>query len=295
MDRKHAHALARLGLRPKKSLGQNFMVEEAALRRMVEAACLSPADIVLEIGAGMGALTDWLAARAGRVVAVEIDERFIPHLCQRYSGQSNVEIVQVDVLESHIEDLLGDDAGRYKVVANLPYYITSAILRYLLESSHPPILLVVTVQAEVAQRLIARPGAMSLLALSVQFYGEPAVIARLKPGHFSPPPHVESAIVRIVPHPGGAPLAGAARDQFFRLARAGFSQPRKQLRNSLSAGLGLPAGGVVDWLVAAGIDPTRRAESLSIEEWLALQRVTEADLLPFSSAEGRKSRRGQGK
>jgi 16S rRNA (adenine1518-N6/adenine1519-N6)-dimethyltransferase len=272
--------LARLGLHPKKSLGQNFMVEGASLAKLADAADLVPTDAVLEIGAGLGALTDFLAARAGRVVAVEIDRRFIPTLRQRYGAYPSVEIVQADILATPVEALLGEDAGHYKVVANLPYYVTSAIVRHLLESPLPPSLLVVTVQAEVAGRIVARPGEMSLLAVGVQFYGQPEVMARLKPGHFYPPPNVESAIVRIAPHPGGPPLAGAARDRFFRVARAGFGQPRKQLRNSLSAGLGLSAQVVVDWLAGAGIDPTRRAETLSINEWLALERAAPETLTP---------------
>jgi 16S rRNA (adenine1518-N6/adenine1519-N6)-dimethyltransferase len=265
--------LVRLGLDPKKSLGQNFMIEPAALHRMAAAAELSPTGTVLEIGPGLGALTDFLAEQAGRVVAVEIDQRFIPYLRQRYAGQPHVEIVHGDILAADIPTLLGDAAGNYKVVANLPYYITSAILRHLLEGPTPPRLIVVTVQLEVAQRIAARPGDMSLLALGVQFYGEPEIVARLKPGHFYPAPDVQSAVVRITPHPGGPPLHGAARDRFFRIARAGFSQPRKQIRNSLAAGLGLSAADVVDWCAAAGIDPSRRPETLSIEEWLALFRA----------------------
>ncbi len=262
--------LQRLGLEPKKSLGQNFMVEESALRRLADAADPGPGDAVLEIGPGLGALTDYLAARARRVVAVEIDGRFIPYLRSRYAADPRVEIVQADILTVEVAALLGEDARAYTVAANLPYYITSAILRRLLESPAPPRRLAVTVQWEVARRLTAAPPAMSLLALGVQFYGTPSVVGRLKPGCFLPPPSVESAIVRITPHPAGPPLTGAARDHFFRIARAGFSQPRKQLRNTLAAGLHLPAADVVDWLAAAGIDPRRRAETLSVAEWLAV-------------------------
>jgi 16S rRNA (adenine1518-N6/adenine1519-N6)-dimethyltransferase len=263
--------LARLGLDPKKSLGQNFMIEEAALRKMVDAADLDGDDAVLEIGPGLGALTEHLIDRARRVVAVEIDPRFVPHLREQFPS---VEVHHADILEADVCALLGKDADEYKVIANLPYYITSAILRYLLEGPCQPSLLVVTVQYEVAQRITAKPDDMSLLAVGVQFYGRPHIAARLKPGHFHPAPNVDSAIVQITPHPEGPPLTGAEREKFFRMARAGFSQPRKQVRNSLASGLHLPGEVVVDWLAAAGIDPRRRAETLSIREWLDLYRAS---------------------
>ena len=264
------HTLTRLGLKPKKSLGQNFMVEPAALNRMAEAAHLTPADTALEIGAGLGALTAVLAERARRVVALEIDGRFIPYLQEQFAARSQVEIVQADALQVDLFEILGHDAGDYKVVANLPYYITSPIIRRLLEVPAPPCLLVVTVQYEVAQRFTARPGQMSLLAVGVQFYGQAQVIDRLKPGVFYPRPGVESAIVRIEPRPEGAPLPPAERERFFRIVRAGFGQPRKQIKNSLAAGLDLKPQFVVNWLTVAGIDPTRRAETLSVAEWVGL-------------------------
>ena len=147
--------LARLGITPKKSLGQNFMVEENMLARMVEAADIGPQDAVLEVGAGLGALTEYLAARARRVVALEIDDRFTGVLEQMFRGQPHVDIVQADILQTDLGKLMGGDAGNYKVVANLPYYITSAIARHLLEGPNPPRSLVVTVQYEVAERLSA--------------------------------------------------------------------------------------------------------------------------------------------
>lgn len=265
--------LIQLGLEPQKSLGQNFMVAPQALRRMAEAAALSPDDAVLEIGAGLGALTDLLAERARRVVAVEVDGRFIPYLRRRYAHAPHVEVVHADILACDVAHLMGADAGAYKALGNLPYYITSAILRHLLENPAPPRLLVVTVQREVAERLTAAPGAMSLLAVSVQFYGKPRIVARLKAGSFYPPPEVESAIVRVDPHAEGPPLPPQETERFFRIVRAGFSQPRKQLRNSLAAALLLKTEQVEDWLTAAGVDPRRRAESLALEEWLALYRV----------------------
>lgn len=262
--------LNRLGIDPKQSLGQNFMVETNALNRLVEAADLSPDDAVLEVGAGLGALTGVLAARARRVVAVEIDGRFIQHLRSTFAGSPGVEIVQADILKADIAALMGPDAADYKVVANVPYYITSAILRHLLENPAPPRVLVITVQREVAERITAGPGDMSLLAISVQFYGEPEVITRLSRGNFYPQPDVESAILRVDAHPGGPPLPMAEVGRFFDLVRAGFSQPRKQVKNSLSSGLGIGSETAVGWLEAAGIDPRRRPEMLAVDDWLRL-------------------------
>jgi 16S rRNA (adenine1518-N6/adenine1519-N6)-dimethyltransferase len=266
--------LARLGIRPKKSLGQHFMVDPAALERVAAAADLVPDDAVLEIGAGLGALTEILASRAGRVVAVELDQRLIAALGARFEPETGIKIVHGDILELDPAGLMGADAGRYKAVGNVPYYITSAIVRHLLESSAPPALLVLTVQHEVAERMAARPGDMSLLAVSVQVYGRVSVVERLKPGAFWPRPDVESAVVRIEPHAEPpVTLAPEERADSFRVVRAGFSQKRKQLRNSLAAGLRLDADQVAERMQVVGIDPSRRAETLSLQEWGALYRV----------------------
>ena len=263
--------LRRYGLQPRKGLGQNFLVDRRALERIVEAAELTPADTVLEVGPGVGQLTRLLAEAAGRVVAVELDPQMVAALRQELAGLRNVEIVEADILQVDPAAL----AGRvpYKVVANLPYYITSAALRHLLEAQPPPSLLVVTVQEEVAARITAQPPEMSLLAVSVQFYGRPRRVARIPAGAFYPPPKVDSAIVRIdVYPPGERPVQVDDVEWFFRVVRAGFGQRRKQLRNSLAAGLHLTAAEVEAALQRAGIDPHRRAETLSLEEWARLSR-----------------------
>jgi 16S rRNA (adenine1518-N6/adenine1519-N6)-dimethyltransferase len=252
------------------------MVEPAALQKLVDAARLDPGDTVLEIGPGLGALTDLLAGAARRLIAVEIDGRMIPYLQNRYAAFPNVEIVQADILDLDLGELLGSDAQSYKVVANLPYYITSPILRRLLEENVPPALIVVTTQLEVARRMAAQPGEMSLLAVGIQFYGRPEIVSRLKPGVFYPRPEVESAIVRVTPHPGGSPLPTEEGERFFRVVRAGFGQPRKQLRNTLSGGLRAGREAAESWLGEAGIDPRRRAETLSVDEWLTLYRVVDS-------------------
>jgi 16S rRNA (adenine1518-N6/adenine1519-N6)-dimethyltransferase len=258
-------------LHPRKGLGQNFLADPVALARIVAAADLSPQDCVVEVGAGLGSLTRLLAERAGLVAAIELDSRLVAILRDQLADLPNVQIVQGDVLE--IVDLGFPDYG-YKVVANLPYYITSAVLRHFLEGQARPQRMVVTVQLEVARRLVAVPGDMSLLAVSVQFYGHPEIIARIPAGAFYPRPKVDSAVVRI--EVSQAPTVALPKEvsvgQFFRVVRAGFSQRRKTLRNSLSAGLHLPPARVAEAVVAAAIDPRRRAETLSLEDWAQVAR-----------------------
>jgi len=289
--------LKEFDIQPKKSLGQNFLTDQRALERIVEAAELGSEDIVLEIGPGLGALTRLLAARAGQVVAVELDQRLVEVLRQTATARAdlpNVEIIHGDILELNPADLLERHMGlqclRYKVVANLPYYITSAILRHLLTAEVRPKLMVVTVQLEVARRITAQPGDMSLLAVSVQFYGRPRIVTRIKAGSFYPSPQVDSAVIRVdlgdypvvevddadststsrrgelvaCPEPSRREPSGHS---FFDVVRAGFAQRRKQLRNALAAEFGLPASEVAQALTRAGVNPRRRAQTLSIEEW----------------------------
>ncbi len=256
--------LRRHDLNPKKSLGQNFLVDAGALQNVVAAAGLSGDDQVLEIGAGPGNLTSLLAQAAHDIVAVEIDRRFLPLLSELQKDHTNVRIVQGDILKLQTKDLALQSG--YVVVANLPYYITSAVIRRLLESTMKPVRLVLTVQAEVAERICAFPGKLSLLALSVQVYGAPAIAGQIPATAFYPPPQVDSAIVKVDLFAEPA-IVPTLLDRFFRLAKAGFSQRRKTLRNSLSAGMHLDPHQTEARLQAAGIDPMRRAETLSIMEW----------------------------
>ncbi len=259
--------LRHYGLEPRRELGQHFLVDVRALARIVAAAELTAEDAVLEIGAGVGNLTRLLAEKAGRVVAVEIDRRFLPVLEAELADCPNVRLVVGDILALDLSELMGE--GPYKVVANLPYAITSAVLRHLLEARVPPWRMVVTVQREVAERMVARTGRMSLLAVSVQLYGRPQLLFRLRPGAFHPPPEVDSAVVRIDRHPH-PPVEVMDVDRFFQVVRAGFSQPRKQLSNSLASGLGISSDEAADALRRAGIDPRTRAERLSLEDWARL-------------------------
>lgn len=286
------------GLDPKKSLGQNFLIDESHLAAIAAAADLTPADTVLEIGPGLGVLTRHLAQQAGRVVAVELDDRLLPILRQRFAPQPHVSFVHADILEiapaeifQRAEAEAAVEAQKhntqyplpntslpttsyksYKVVANLPYYITSAVLRHLLEAAQPPSLAVVLVQREVAQRIVAQPGDLSLLAVSVQFYARPRLVRKIPAGAFHPRPKVDSALLRLDVRAQPA-VPDVPPDVFFRVVRAGFGQKRKQLRNSLSAGLSSPKEQADEWLHAAQIDPRRRAETLSLAEWGALARM----------------------
>ncbi len=254
-------------LRPNKALGQHFLVDEQTLRRIVAAAELAPDAVVLEIGPGTGALTRHLAAAAGQVVAVELDRQLLPLLECTMTGCTNVHLVQGDIMALDPADLLGEQP--YQVVANLPYGITSAVLRHLLEARRPPQRTVVTIQREVAERIVARDGRMSLLAVSVHFYGQPRLLFRLKPGAFYPPPEVESAVLRIDRH-DHLPVPPERVDDYFRVVRAGFAQPRKQLHNSLAAGLEMAPAAVAAALDTAGIDPRLRAERLTLDDWRRL-------------------------
>lgn len=266
----------RHNLNLKKSLGQNLLVDASHLTRIADAADLKKTDTILEIGPGLGALTHHLAERAGRVVAVELDQRLIPILRAEFAGRPQVSFVHGDILKlSPAELILAQPSDRigsnsngesYKVVANLPYYITSAVLRHVLESLPPPTLAVFLVQQEVAQRMVAQPGKMSMLAVSVQFYACPRALHGIPAGAFLPRPKVDSRVVRLDLRPQPA-VAGVEPGHFFSIVRAGFGQRRKQLRNSLVAGLSCTKEQADLWLTSSGIDPRRRAETLSLQEW----------------------------
>ena len=256
--------LREFGLHPDKRLGQNFLSDPVALQRVAETAHISAQDTVIEIGAGLGSLTRYLAVLAQKVIAIEIDPKLIPPLKQVVAPFRNIEIIQGDILNLKPDEL--NPSTDYLVVANIPYYITSAIIRHLLSATTRPKRVVLTIQYELAERICAEPGNMSLLALSVQVFSEPHIKARIPAGAFYPAPKVDSAILRLdlfseplIPNPN--------LDIFFNLSQAGFSQKRKMLRNAMSAGLHLDPKSVEAVLNQAGIDSHRRAETLSIAEW----------------------------
>lgn len=262
--------LKRYRLHAHKGLGQNFLQDSEALEKIVSAAEIRENDTVLEIGPGLGSLTRYLAATAKTVVAVELDEDLIEPLKAVLSAYQNVQIIHEDILKLSPGDLISAD--QYLVVANIPYYITSAVIRHLLESKLKPRRVVLTIQKEVAQRICAKPGDMSRLALSVQVYGAPRIAARIPAEAFYPAPKVDSAVlvVDIFPDPL---IKGELLGSFFRLVKAGFSQKRKTLRNSLSSGLHISPAKAAELLSRANIDPQRRAETLSIAEWERLAEI----------------------
>jgi 16S rRNA (adenine1518-N6/adenine1519-N6)-dimethyltransferase len=257
--------LKKYSLRPDKNLGQNFLTDPTILEKICSIAGVTEQDLVLEIGAGLGHLTAQLAGSARQVIAVELDKRLIPPLKEALLSFSNVQIIQGDILQLDPGDILQEND--YLVVANIPYYITSRIIRNLLETEHKPKQIILTIQYEVAQRVCARTGRLSLLALSVLMYGDPSLEMRVPAGAFYPAPKVDSAVIKINLYPEPL-LIGSLRNHFFTVIKAGFLHKRKTLRNSLSKGLGWAPAKAADLLSAASVDPQRRAETLSLEEWL---------------------------
>lgn len=255
------------GLRANKKLGQNFLQDPFALEAIALAAEIKSTDTILEIGPGLGSLTRYLAESAKQVVTVEIDKKMIPALQNVTSSYQNINIVHGDILELSPEELI--QTPNYIVVANIPYYITSAIIRHLLENKHKPRRIVLTIQKEVASRICAEPGDMSLLALSVQIYGKPRIAKRIPAGAFFPAPKVDSAVLTIDIYPTPQ-ISPELLNTFFKLIKAGFSQKRKTLRNSLSSGLHISPQIAEKLLKSANIDARRRAETLSIDEWQTL-------------------------
>jgi 16S rRNA (adenine1518-N6/adenine1519-N6)-dimethyltransferase len=314
------------GFKPKKRLGQHFLVDEAVLEHILAAAELRPGDVVIEVGPGPGILTEALARQGARVIAVELDSRLVALLKKRLAAFPNVRIVHADVLKVSLGELLGggatdapfdklrangiererrpeilrvsrlhqdslqNDSGEgissglpqndsgvegYKVVANLPYYITSPVLSHFLEAEPRPSKMVVMVQKEVGETIAAGPGRMRFLSVKAQFYGKAVIVSHVPASSFDPPPKVDSVVLRLDLYPqpplvrsGVADVAG-----FFELVMHGFSAPRKQLRNSLAHSLEMPAGEVASLLEKTGIESKRRAETLSLEEWGRLWKV----------------------
>lgn len=266
-----ARVLRAYGLRPRKRWGQHFLVSRRALDRILEAAGLTPADAVLEVGAGLGTLTVALAQRAGRVIAVEIDPALLPPLSAAVGVFPNVTVVHADILHVDPEALLSGATGPRKIVANLPYNVASPLIVSLLERPLGLERMVMTVQREVAQRLAAGPGTKDYGALSVavQFRAQAEIVGRIPPSGFFPSPDVESAIVRLVVRPA-PPVQVTDEAAFFRVVRAAFAQRRKTLRNTVAAVLALPPAQVEAACREAGIDPRRRGETLTLAEFAAL-------------------------
>ena len=254
--------------RPRKSLGQHWLTDRDALRRIAAAADFRPADTVIEVGPGTGLLTQLLAQRATNLIAVEVDHALAEQLRRRYAETPGVTVIEADVLETPVEEIL--NAGRgglpYVVAGNLPYMIGTAIVRKFLRAAVRPRWLVVTLQLEVAERMTAVPGRMSYLSAEMQLFAEARILFRLPPGAFQPPPKVRSAVVRLDVR-DSPDVEVDDVDAFLSLVQAGFAAPRKRLRNSLAIGLRLPAAIAERTLALAGVDPALRPAALSLEDW----------------------------
>jgi 16S rRNA (adenine1518-N6/adenine1519-N6)-dimethyltransferase len=271
--------LAKYSAAPLKRMGQNFLINRGILQKIMEAANLDRGGTVLEIGPGLGSLTQELAGRAKKVIAVEKDKKFIEILKETLENYKNVEIINADILKLRNSEI--KKLGNYKLVANLPYYITSLVIRKFLEEKNKPEEMLLMVQKEVAQRICASPirssakrgeggqtARMSLLAVSVQFYADPQIIGFVSKGSFWPPPKVDSAILKITPKTQTSPELSSA--EFFTVVRAGFSAPRKQLAGNLAKMLKTERHIIEESLKKSGIEPSRRAETLNVEEWIKL-------------------------
>jgi 16S rRNA (adenine1518-N6/adenine1519-N6)-dimethyltransferase len=266
------------GFKPKKRLGQHFLIDEAVLERILSAAELSHRDIVVEVGPGLGILTEELAKRGAKVIAVELDSKLVDILRKRLVPFPNVKIIHADILKVAPQQLLQNNltaselAQGYKVIANLPYYITSPVLRHFLEAQLRPSEMVVMVQKEVGEAIAANPGRMSLLSVRTQFYSKPTIISYVPAASFHPPPKVDSVILHLDVYPQ-PPIEVSDIAGFFDIVMHGFSSPRKQLRNSLAHSLEMPPSQVALLLGKAGIEAKRRAETLSLEEWRELWKI----------------------
>ena len=257
--------LKKYGAQPSKRFGQNFLISKSVLKKIIETAALSPRDIVLEIGPGIGNLTQELAKRAKKVMAIEKDPKMVEILKETVGNLKNTEVVQGDILK-----LKFPIPKNYKVVANLPYYIVSPVIRKFLEAVNvKPQSMVLMVQKEVAQRICAKPPDMNLLAISVQFYSKPEIVSYVSKKSFWPQPKVDSAIIKIIPRKSALKIRVNPL-LFFRIVKLGFSHPRKQLINNLSTGLKIDREKIKTWLLKNRIKPTQRAETLTIKEWVKL-------------------------
>jgi 16S rRNA (adenine1518-N6/adenine1519-N6)-dimethyltransferase len=260
--------LAAERLRPRKALSQNFLTDADALDTIVAAAELESGDRVVEVGPGLGVLTRRLLAAGASVLAVEVDPRLAAYLRRELAGVPGFDLIEADALSLHPRECFpGED---FKLVANIPYHITSPLLHAFLEGERPPALTVLLVQAEVAERVAARPGQMSYLSVFVQDVADAEIVARVPSTSFEPAPDVDSAVLRLRRRGSPQIPVGSAREPFYRIVQAGFRQRRKQLHNALGRELPVPQPALAAAMAACGIDSERRAQTLSLSEWACL-------------------------
>jgi len=278
--------LSKYETRPSKGLGQNFLIDKNVLDKIVDSADIKPNDFILEVGPGLGTLTQKLAEKAGQVVAVEKDKTMVEILKETLKNFENVKVISGDILKTNFQFTISNFQSnsndpiskKYKVVANIPYYLTSPLIRALLENENSPETIVLLVQKEVAERICAKPGQMSLLAVSVQFYAEAKIISTVSKNSFWPSPKVDSAIIKITPHKHPVFVNS---ELFFKVVKAAFSQPRKQLVNNLTSlksldgvkSSNLSKEQISNWLLKNNLKPSQRAETLSIADWINLTKT----------------------
>lgn len=256
--------LEKHGAKPSSFLGQNFLVHAPTLDHIIEVANLQEGDTVLEIGPGLGTLTQELAKKVKKVIAVEKDRVMLGILRETLKEYKNIELIEGDALTHPVP------TGDYKVVANIPYYLTSALIRKLLEDHNPPSLIILMIQKEVAERICAKPPHMSILAVSVQFYAAAKIVGKAPKGHFWPSPKIDSSIISITPFARAQGKPPVDPEAFFQIVKAGFVQPRKQLGNNFSKTLKRSPEEINAWLAQNNIRPEQRAETLSIQDWTNL-------------------------
>ena len=257
-----------LGLQPSKGKGQNFLFDRNIVQRIVRTAGIGPGDHVVEVGPGLGILTRELLAAGADVTAIELDWRLAGHLRTFFADVPQFHLVEGDALAIDLASAF--PAGTYSVVANLPYSVGTAVIQRFLEADHAPETMTVMVQKEVAERICSLPPDMSILSAASRFLSTPSIAFSVPPSVFIPPPRVDSAVLQLVQRTPELPRS--EWPGFFRIVQAGFHQKRKNLANSLSHALDLPKPAVEGWLRETGVDPARRAETLSVEEWVALTR-----------------------
>lgn len=269
------NGLNQLSIKPKKSLGQNFLINEGIYHKIITVADIKAGDRVIEIGPGLGTLTQYLLNAGTEIVAVEKDHKLADYLKTKFANQKNATILEDDILKFKPETC-NLKPVTYKVAGNIPYYLTSHLLRIIFENWPQPKLVVLMIQKEVAQRIVAKPPKMSLLSVLVQYYSKPEIISYVSKSSFWPSPEVDSAIIKLVPSDQWLVVSGRKTEanhyslitnHFFKIVRAGFAGKRKQLSNNLARGLKLDKKIIEEKLKSIGIEPTRRAETLTLNEW----------------------------
>ncbi len=274
------------GIRPSRRKGQNFLIDKGILKKIIQTATLSSSDVVLEIGPGFGILTKELAKQVKKVVAAEIDKQLAKILRKTFKNNKNVEIIEKDILkipDALFNSLKREDKGSYKIVANLPYQITSPVLWKFLSKEPKPSLMVLLVQKEVAQRIKALPGEMNLLAILVQFYSEPKIVTYISKDSFWPKPKVDSALILLKPRLCKYINDSTKEKEFFQLVKLGFSNRRKQLKNNLVRMLKAEKEKIDEVFRNIGLDLKIRPQNLKIENWVKLydRLINQKTSVPF--------------